>query len=268
MRKKQYFDPKITMYGANNVGYFNDAIELKHSTSDILLADTKVVQTFSGIVMSYCDFKPSKTERLILETTKDFVEFSFHISGAAQSKVINDVVGTVAITVDSGQSMVSLNTASTFHLNLEAGERYQVLNLYMAPSDLDRFLGGISPNLYDLLSSQHRKRRAPFFHTRKYTPQIQTLLDQMQNCHYQNAAKKLYQESKILELIACALWQFEEDQTGQRSVPDLSETDVSKLEAARQIIIQQIREPLSLGELSRVVGLSEKRLKRGFKIHY
>jgi AraC family transcriptional regulator, transcriptional activator of the genes for pyochelin and ferripyochelin receptors len=98
------------------------------------------------------------------------------------------------------------------------------------------------------------------------TPAMQHALQQLSNCPFQGAIKRIYLESKVLELLA---FQFNE-WTEQRPKPfhsrcSLQSHDIERLHHARDILMQKLDNPPSLLELARQVGLNDYKLKQGFR---
>jgi AraC family transcriptional activator of pyochelin receptor len=92
--------------------------------------------------------------------------------------------------------------------------------------------------------------------------QKMVILD-MQHCSFTGDMKKLFYESKILELFLLQAEQAEK-LNGKRASP-LKPQDVEKLQAARHFVYQHMLEPISLSQISKATGLNEFKLKRGFK---
>ncbi|PIG90499.1 AraC family transcriptional regulator [Gloeocapsopsis sp. IPPAS B-1203] len=89
-------------------------------------------------------------------------------------------------------------------------------------------------------------------------------LQQILQCPYQDVAKRIYLESKALELIALliveelALGQFKKD------IYYLKPDDIERIHYAKDVLIKNIDNPPSLIALARLVGLNDCTLKRGF----
>ena len=87
----------------------------------------------------------------------------------------------------------------------------------------------------------------------------------MLNCSYQGLTKSLFLESKALELVALQLEQSLFSTKSVKSPPVLRQTDIERIREAKDIVIRNMKQPLSLMELARQVGLNEFKLKRGFR---
>jgi len=97
------------------------------------------------------------------------------------------------------------------------------------------------------------------------TTRMLMILDDIRNCQFQGGHKKLFLQSKVIELLALQCEQQEQADESRDKKHLLSATDREKLFYARDLLLQQMQEPPSLTELSRAAGLNEFKLKNGFR---
>ncbi|HEU4551531.1 MAG TPA: AraC family transcriptional regulator, partial [Chitinophaga sp.] len=122
---------------------------------------------------------------------------------------------------------------------------------------MDRLGEQIAGNKIVLLNQQ---RNQPI------TMQMLRVLEEIRYCQFTGGIKKLFLQSKVLELLALQCEQYE--RSGPGHTPEdtmLSATDREKIYYARDLLLQAMQQPPSLRELSRLVGLNEFKLKTGFK---
>lgn len=103
-----------------------------------------------------------------------------------------------------------------------------------------------------------------YSHITKTTSAMQALINQILNCPYQGITKRLYLESKALELIALRLQQIKENNS-INTIKKLPSDTIDRIHYARDILIKNIDRPPSLMELARMVGLNDCTLKKGFR---
>lgn len=97
------------------------------------------------------------------------------------------------------------------------------------------------------------------------TPSIQVIINQLLQCPYQGSLKQLYIEGKLLELLAVY---FNEVIYQTHRIPEklnLSAQDIQCIYRAKNILDNNITETPTLQRLSRLVGINEFKLKKGFK---
>lgn len=145
-------------------------------------------------------------------------------------------------------------------------QRSRVLKIEL---DLDLFRA-FSTGI-DLLPSELQllldSNTAPRFHrpVGRITPMMQIALQQILNCPYQGLTKRMYLESKSLELIVLQISQWLESENHTPASRLWSSDEVERLYQAREILLQELHNPPSLLTLARQVGLNDFKLKKGFR---
>lgn len=98
------------------------------------------------------------------------------------------------------------------------------------------------------------------------TSEMQRVINDICECRRTGELKRLYTESKILELL---MLQLEQMQSGAEVDKYLiKQDDLKKIEHARALLDSDYRYPPTIIELSKRVSLNEFKLKRGFKEYY
>lgn len=99
---------------------------------------------------------------------------------------------------------------------------------------------------------------------RKIQPVMATVLHQILRCPYQGMVKRAYLESKIIELTALVLDHEITIQQGGAKKGALKPEQMERVHYAKEILLHDINNPPSLGELAHQVGLNDFLLKQGF----
>lgn len=97
------------------------------------------------------------------------------------------------------------------------------------------------------------------------TSRILMILDEIQHCQFKGGHKKLYLQSKVIELLALQCEQQEQAENIRQQKFILSANDREKIFLARDLLLAQLQSPPSLAELSKAAGINEFKLKNGFK---
>lgn len=98
----------------------------------------------------------------------------------------------------------------------------------------------------------------------RITPRMTRVIEDVRGSGFQGGLKKLFLQSKVIELLALQCEQAEQEQYGPVKEKMVA-GDVEKLYYVRDLLIEHIQQPLSLAQLSRKAGLNEFKLKSGFK---
>lgn len=93
------------------------------------------------------------------------------------------------------------------------------------------------------------------------TPQMFWIINQIKHCTLSNHFRKLFIESKVMELL---LLQFTQIQSSDKKNTDVS-FDLEKMTAVKTIISDRIENPMRLSELAKVIGTNVCSLKKEFK---
>lgn len=100
----------------------------------------------------------------------------------------------------------------------------------------------------------------------KMTIPMQAAARQVFNCPYQGGMKKLFLESKALELISHLMaYHFGGAVDKDDSLPA---SDLKQIKLARDILLEHMETPPSLPELASYAGINETKLKCGFRKVY
>lgn len=124
-------------------------------------------------------------------------------------------------------------------------------DLEFAPADLRAVMGGCPETHYHYAGSMR--------------PSMQTALHQLLNCPYQGLIKRVFLESKALELISLQLEQAAIARNSIKKTAQLRPSDIDRVHKAMNIIVENMQAPPSLLELASRVGLNDFKLKHGFR---
>ena len=91
------------------------------------------------------------------------------------------------------------------------------------------------------------------------------IFDTIWQCPQPEGLKKLYIESKIMDLFSLQCEILLRSNNMIKRTPALPTADIEKLYAAKALLEQRLEQPPSLAELSRLCHLNEFKLKKGFR---
>ena len=144
----------------------------------------------------------------------------------------------------------------------EAGQRYIGVGLNLHPCRFRSVMDGLQ-----------KKKACTAFNGGKTPPKhritatIEATIRQILQCNYNDCAKSLYQEGKILELVAA----FANEMMDQNSVAvkgELSRADSETLLRVRRQIDEGFLEPVTIAELSKQHFMCKSKLREIFRKHY
>ncbi|MBW4622905.1 MAG: AraC family transcriptional regulator [Cyanosarcina radialis HA8281-LM2] len=190
------------------------------------------------------------------ETETDWLELHLHLSG---------VHDTASNQIGAGEYGVYGSGLSPWmSMDISDRQAFQEVMVFVRVDVLRSFIGDSEGELPAALQSWVRPSEQQcysFFSTA--TPAMQLAARQMLRCSFQGMAKRMFLEGKALELLGLVA-AVEMDRYGaERSY--LQGDVIDRIHHARDILRQQLDNPPSLGELSRLVGLNDCTLKQGFR---
>lgn len=109
-------------------------------------------------------------------------------------------------------------------------------------------------------------RKAPYIDKGRNTAAMKRALHQILNCPYQGVTKRIYLESRVLELIVYKLEQMMAQ--GGVSNKAVKSDDIDRVCHAKEILTRDLESPPTLYELADSVGLSHTKLNRCFRQVY
>jgi AraC-like DNA-binding protein len=163
--------------------------------------------------------------------------------------------------IRSGESYIFNGLRGNNSCTYSAGKRFLGLSMQYDQdviSDLVAQMGkGYAQGLTE--GSDH------LLYTRKFSPHIRLILNDIIHCRYRGDIKQIYLEGKALELLAVYLDELILENGKSTALPKFSVTDISALNQARDILDADLASPPTIRQLARLVCLNEYKLKAGFR---
>ncbi|UYQ94289.1 AraC family transcriptional regulator [Chitinophaga horti] len=163
----------------------------------------------------------------------------------------------------SNNLMFNPSTAETITLRKMQGIEVIGINF-----DTDKFveLAANSSRAMDRYVNAVLNRQA-IFQKRpgRLTPQMLQVIQEIKHCRFTGGTKKLFLQSKGIELLALQSEQMEQAAGRDVKTSKLTAADRDRIQYARQVLLQHAQNPLSLYELAKAAGINEFKLKTGFK---
>ena len=142
----------------------------------------------------------------------------------------------------------------------------RMVNFSVSPEGFNRLWQDFSETLPRELSPlAGGQRPLPFFVGLPVTPYMQMVVNALVHPPVSGPGKKLLRECKMLELMVLLLSQLAGGECKRNKNIPLSADDMERIYAVRDILEQRMDAPPGLSQLSRMTGLNEFKLKRGFR---
>lgn len=215
---------------------------------------------FDGVFISHSQCRLPRPVKLYAQSDYPTIEMHFALCGCSQTRPKGS---SRTYRFDCGEHNLIYAPDFEGSLVMEPCEDYRMFEINFSEEYFQRLAQSGDPLLDAMLEHMLKKRHfTARRHNYTITTRMQQVIEGIVGCQKQGVIRKLYLESQVLELLALQLEQL----SGQEnSVPSVSKADREKLQAARQLLEERFDNPPTLSQLSRLAGLNEFKLKRGFR---
>jgi AraC-like DNA-binding protein len=193
----------------------------------------------------------------ISSESEGWIQFHCHLSGDHQD-ALTEVGNLEYALYGSGllpkQTMVCSGQIPIWEVTIE-----------MSPDVLVNFAGHQGALPTELQHLIRPSTQVAYARVAKLSPTLQQVLLQILRCPYRGLTKRMFLESKALEIAALMLEQERDFQQGRQSPMALKPDTIERLYQAREILLENLEQPPTLSKLARQAGLNEKALKQGFR---
>ena len=238
-------------------------IRYQHS---LLQGESRKIQLRPGLSLSICDWESQHNVGIKFQhDALTPLILAFWLSG--QCRVLTETVKDDYYYEKVGENYLFF-VPGTAEINEHIpGDRRVRIKILVDPSIIRTYSVGQIDLLPTELQPFIKGENLPLFHRTAgpITPAMQLALQQILNCPYQGLMKKIYLESKALELMTLQFAQLTENNKKNCSTLYLQPNDINQIYQAKEILLKNLDDPPSLPDLARQVGINENKLKRGFR---
>lgn len=214
---------------------------------------------FDGVHIGFGNTFLRNRVRLGFESDFETVEMHFALKG--KSTVLTDVTEQ-SISFTPHQHNIIYANGICGKMQWES-EQLQLCEINLAPDFFKKFLPR-SNHIFDAFRNTMEKGKSGLL-AKNHHPvrhKMYQIVDEIMSCQRQGIFKRMFLEAKVIELLLLQLEQFADDTIPHASV---KKSDVDKIYAVREFILQNLDAACSLIDLAHKVGTNEFILKKGFK---
>jgi len=231
------------------------------------MGDGKVIHTKlrPGMELIMADCCLHGEQRLQFQSDTPSIELSFWLKG----NHVVDLFGQSSLHIQDNHCQLAFHKEMHAEMHFGADTTMRACEIRIEESVLIELLGDLELNTnWDIRKLVEQNSTRVF--QQAIGPAEQLHIYQMLNCSYQSPLKKLFLEGKALEMLAMYLQRFlfDNEYSEDQHKKGLRRTDLDKIREAARILVARMEQPPSLLELSRLVHISDFKLKQGFKELY
>lgn len=215
-----------------------------------------------GLIISHRDHRVFQEFAIEIDHNFPFMKMQFELEGysnfARQHKGCQDV------DIPAGRHQLFYFPEVKGKLTYPPSHRY-TLEVILSVDYLRRSLGDELEILGHFGKAVQKGVPVQLFaQSQQITPAMKTVILDFIHCHFTGAARRLFFEAKIMELLAMQIdyWNHFELKPADKNLKTL---DVEKLHYVREMLSQQPGQAYTLSGISQMSGLNDFKLKQGFK---
>ncbi|VFQ42618.1 AraC family transcriptional regulator [Desulfoluna butyratoxydans] len=221
-----------------------------------------------GLDLILVEGKPLQPGSLTMETGEVPFEFSFHLSGHTHYTVNHDK-GELCFTGHPGLGVASAFPRSQATMTFAADLPIRMVALHVTPAFFRDYLEapGETPGYPEFDQAMDQGSFPHCFKTIPADPAMTVAASQLLHCPYKGVGKKMFYESRALDLIAMQLDASAPPSFGKGAAP-FTPKELDRIQKARTHLSRNLENPPTLAELAKTAGMNHTKLNRGFKEVY
>ena len=220
-----------------------------------------------GISFYYIRIPGAGAGKIIIENQQPVIRITYTTSGQKLYHTTQPNLKLVEISANEYNYL--LLNKQHFEIHWPAGKTIEYFELGISPAMFLQYLPAIHPFVNNIRNAVERNIPMVLSNFNlPLSPTVSNMLFQVLDCPLEGYYKQLYLKSKLLEILAFQLTQFEQVNGSVKPVTvptTLKKEDIDRMYYARDIITSNIDSPCSLIDLAHQVGTNEAYLKKHFK---
>ena len=254
----------MSEYRANReISEYREGVEhFVRSPAELARGYGRDIQLRPGLTLNVMDFEKHQIHRYRVRQHPQPMPLTFSYYLAGGCRVNNDGLDGEVEEV-AGKSYVYCLPNTAELEEYPCGQRICRIHIRVAPELMQGFCDRTHPLPTDIRTAIEQPKQTLLYYACRITPAQQQILQQILDWPYHGSIRKLYLESKVLELLALQLDNLAPQVPSSGS--SSKARDLDRIYEARDILIHNAVNPPSLSELSRQVHLNEHKLTQGFR---
>lgn len=219
-----------------------------------------------GLMLGIGDFRLIEDIAVNFEPKYHSVAFGFSVSGSMRCTVNSEEGQKGFWSYKPGHSVMGyLPEWQQGIVKYSVGTQVCYVGIWIDSLLLNTFMDGqhnhIPIGMRDIVNGAEEQY---YYQASIMTPSVNMAIQQILDCPYQSSLKRLYLESKALELITHSMAQFIAPEATLKKDSVFQADDMERIREAGNVLMRDLENPPSLIELARQVGVNKNKLNQGF----
>lgn len=239
--------------------YISDKLK-KSLKEELILRD--------GLKLVINEYKPKRSVNISFEIVNAPIEIAFCMAGRMMIEFETKEGYKDTLEVSKGSAALFFLPNTNGNLKIYPNETLIIISLHCSPKFISQFIDGgniqLSNNKLEIINNEINKA---FIELTKSTNWMVNLINQIYECKFSGASKKMFLEAKAVELITIMFEHLKAQFIDEESFV-LSKFDMIKIETVDYILKKDLVNVPTLLELARISGMSHTKLNKSFKKVY
>jgi AraC-like DNA-binding protein len=201
---------------------------------------------------------------MLIDNKESFLQMSFSIKCNSAYRLGKDKK--YLLNIGQHQHNLLLIPAQEIHLDWQKEGQFEAVVINFSPEFFFRYLPESLP-LFAIFKKSYEKKVPAILSSQNLmiNSKIMSILYEILHCQHKGCYKRLFVESKVMELLTIQLEQSEHLNDNPSHHQALKKDELEKMHLVREIVLANLENPPSLTDLARQVGTNEFNLKKHFK---
>ena len=192
--------------------------------------------------------------------------FNFVMEGQITHKMKSQSISYQLGSMQSSVTACQAACTQSFELNANVKMLFAIISINRKKylKKIDCLIDEMPPKMSAVFKDEESKTL--FFHQANYSIITARAIKKIATDKHCGLVRSIFVESKVLDLLARQVRRVQGELTMLGKYVKLRKEDVDKIKSARNILINDLKNPPVIETLAKQVGLNQQKLKAGFKV--
>lgn len=216
---------------------------------------------FNDIYISYSNFLFERKTKIKFKNTAETIKMHFVLSG---NSIMKSVKTSFVHHFQTNEHNLIYTSNSQKNWEWKSNNQLELFEITFTVAFLKKYIPNKESQIAQFLFAiENQKTCCLFYQNFRITPGMSTIIKEIIHCKREGTYKKMHLEAKTIQLLLLQLEQLCCNSCAIKC--SLKKPESDKMHVAKELLLDNIKNPLSLKELAHQVGTNEFTLKKDFK---